>query len=122
MMTSLFSWCRLTKSDFREPVNIGSDEGVSMNQMAEYVMDIAGKNLPIKHIPGPEGVRGRNSNNTLIKEKLGWAPSMKLKVRLNLCLPEMLKLCSFQLDHFLLVCSSFQMLFAQIETFLAFKP
>lgn len=71
---------RLTKSDFREPVNIGSDEGVSMNQMAEYVMDIAGKAIPIKHIPGPEGVRGRNSDNTLIKEKLGWAPSMKLKV------------------------------------------
>eukprot|EP00271_Cylindrocystis_brebissonii_P001262 TRINITY_DN1157_c0_g2_i1.p1 TRINITY_DN1157_c0_g2~~TRINITY_DN1157_c0_g2_i1.p1 ORF type:complete len:378 (-),score=84.66 TRINITY_DN1157_c0_g2_i1:488-1621(-) len=70
---------RLTKSDFREPVNIGSDEGVSMNQMAEYVMEIGGRDIPIHHIPGPEGVRGRNSDNTLIKEKLGWAPSMKLK-------------------------------------------
>ncbi|KAK6161462.1 hypothetical protein DH2020_004843 [Rehmannia glutinosa] len=70
---------RLTKSDFREPVNIGSDEMVSMNEMAEIVLSFENKNLPIHHIPGPEGVRGRNSDNTLIKEKLGWAPSMKLK-------------------------------------------
>lgn len=70
---------RLTKSDFREPVNIGSDEMVSMNEMAEIVLSFDGKNLPIHHIPGPEGVRGRNSDNTLIKEKLGWAPNMKLK-------------------------------------------
>ncbi|KAK9218638.1 hypothetical protein WN943_007275 [Citrus x changshan-huyou] len=69
----------LTKSDFREPVNIGSDEMVSMNEMAEIVLSFEDKKLPIHHIPGPEGVRGRNSDNTLIKEKLGWAPSMKLK-------------------------------------------
>ena len=54
---------------------------VSMNEMAEIVLSFDNKNLPIHHIPGPEGVRGRNSDNTLIKEKLGWAPSMKLKVR-----------------------------------------
>ena len=71
---------RLTKSDFREPVNIGSDEMVSMNEMAEIVLSFEDKKLPIHHIPGPEGVRGRNSDNTLIKEKLGWAPTMKLKV------------------------------------------
>ncbi|KAF8388149.1 hypothetical protein HHK36_026815 [Tetracentron sinense] len=70
---------RLTKSDFREPVNIGSDEMVSMNEMAEIVLRFEDKKLPIHHIPGPEGVRGRNSDNTLIKEKLGWAPSMRLK-------------------------------------------
>merc|ERR1712205_53206 len=53
---------------------------VSMNKMAEYVLEIAGKpNLPIKHIPGPEGVRGRNSDNTLIKQVLGWAPATPLK-------------------------------------------
>lgn len=75
--------CRLTKSDFREPVNIGSDEMVSMNEMAEIVLSFDNKNLPIHHIPGPEGVRGRNSDNTLIKEKLGWAPTMKLKVNLD---------------------------------------
>ena len=47
-----------------------------MNQMAELVFKIGGKTLPIKHIPGPEGVRGRNSDNQMIKEKLGWAPSI----------------------------------------------
>lgn len=73
---------RLTKSDFREPVNIGSDEMVSMNEMAEIVLSFENKSIPIHHIPGPEGVRGRNSDNTLIKEKLGWAPTMKLKVLL----------------------------------------
>ncbi|KAK2409912.1 GDP-mannose 3,5-epimerase 2 [Trifolium repens] len=70
---------RLTKSDFREPVNIGSDEMVSMNEMAEIVLSFENKSIPIQHISGPEGVRGRNSDNTLIKEKLGWAPTMKLK-------------------------------------------
>lgn len=78
----ILSNCRLTKSDFRDPVNIGSDEMVSMNEMAEIVLSFDDKKLPIHHIPGPEGVRGRNSDNTLIKEKLGWAPSMKLKVLL----------------------------------------
>jgi GDP-D-mannose 3', 5'-epimerase len=70
---------RLTKSDFTQPVNLGSDEMVSMNDMMEYVKSIEGVSLPIKHIPGPEGVRGRNSNNDLIKEKIGWAPSIPLK-------------------------------------------
>lgn len=53
---------------------------VSMNEMAEIVLSFENKSIPIQHIPGPEGVRGRNSDNTLIKEKLGWAPTMKLKV------------------------------------------
>jgi len=70
---------RLMVSDYKKPLNIGSDEMVSMNQMAELVFKIGGKTLPIKHIPGPEGVRGRNSDNTLIKEVLGWAPSISLK-------------------------------------------
>ncbi|KAH0870087.1 hypothetical protein HID58_077109 [Brassica napus] len=75
---------RLTKSDFREPVNIGSDEMVSMNEMAEMVLSFEEKKLPIHHIPGPEGVRGRNSDNNLIKEKLGWAPTMRLKEGLRI--------------------------------------
>ncbi|KAL8210297.1 hypothetical protein R6Q57_007029 [Mikania cordata] len=81
LVTKLTRTCfnRLTKSDFREPVNIGSDEMVSMNEMAEIVLGFEDKKLPIHHIPGPEGVRGRNSDNTLIKEKLGWAPTMRLK-------------------------------------------
>ena len=69
---------RLMESDFMGPVNIGSDEMVSINKLAEMAMDIAGKNQSIKHIPGPLGVRGRNSDNTLIKKKLGWAPSESL--------------------------------------------
>jgi GDP-D-mannose 3',5'-epimerase len=70
---------RLTKSDFKEPLNLGSDEMVSMNEMMALAASFESKALPIKHIPGPEGVRGRNSNNDLIKEKLGWAPSISLK-------------------------------------------
>jgi GDP-D-mannose 3',5'-epimerase len=69
---------RLMKSDFIGPVNIGSEEMVSINQLAKMIMDIAGKKLTIKHIPGPLGVRGRNSDNHLITEKLGWKPSAPL--------------------------------------------
>lgn len=75
---------RLMDSEtFHGPVNIGSDEMVTINQLAGYVMEIADKNLTIKHIDGPLGVRGRNSDNTLIKQKLGWAPSQELKVGLE---------------------------------------
>ena len=70
---------RLMNSDFHGPVNIGSEEMVSINQLASMVMDIAGKQLTIDHIPGPLGVRGRNSDNRLIKEKLGWEPNYPLK-------------------------------------------
>ena len=70
---------RLMNSDFLGPVNIGSDEMISINNLAKMIMEIAGKNLKIKHVPGPLGVRGRNSDNTLIKEKLGWAPSKPLR-------------------------------------------
>jgi GDP-D-mannose 3', 5'-epimerase len=70
---------RLTKSDYREPLNIGSDEMVSMNHMMRLALTLSGHpDLPIRHIPGPEGVRGRNSDNALILEKLGWAPSVSL--------------------------------------------
>ncbi|NMB82291.1 MAG: NAD-dependent epimerase/dehydratase family protein, partial [Ignavibacteria bacterium] len=71
---------RLMDSEtFFGPVNIGSEEMVTINQLVEYVMEIAGVKLTIKHIDGPLGVRGRNSDNKLIKEKLGWAPSLSLK-------------------------------------------
>lgn len=69
---------RLMESDFTGPVNIGSEEMVSINQLAEMIMEIAGKKLTIKHIPGPLGVRGRNSDNRLIYEKLGWKPTEPL--------------------------------------------
>ena len=70
---------RLMQSDFSGPVNIGSDEMVTINQLVDIVCDIGEKTLEKKHIPGPLGVRGRNSDNRLIKEKLGWAPSKPLK-------------------------------------------
>lgn len=74
---------RLMRSDFAGPVNIGSEEMVSINQFAEMIMAIAGKKLGVKHIPGPTGVRGRNSDNHLIREKLGWAPSLPLDLGLR---------------------------------------
>jgi nucleoside-diphosphate-sugar epimerase len=69
---------RLMRSDFKEPVNIGSEEMVTINQLAQYAIDISGKNITIKNIDGPTGVRGRNSDNKLIQEKLGWAPNYPL--------------------------------------------
>ncbi|WP_136657608.1 NAD-dependent epimerase/dehydratase family protein [Nitratireductor sp. XY-223] len=65
---------RLADSDFEGPVNIGSEEMVTINQLARLIMEIAGKKLAIRHVPGPLGVRGRNSDNRLIRERLGWAP------------------------------------------------
>src|SRR3569833_2893013 len=65
---------RLTRSAFTGPVNIGSEEMVSIRQFAEMIMGIAGKRVSIRNVPGPTGVRGRNSDNRLIREKLGWAP------------------------------------------------
>jgi nucleoside-diphosphate-sugar epimerase len=70
---------RLTRSNFAGPVNIGSDEMVTINQLAEVVADIAGKRIHRKNIPGPTGVRGRNSENSLIAEKLGWRPNQPLR-------------------------------------------
>ena len=70
---------RLMDSDFTGPVNIGSEEMVTINQLAEMAMEIAGKKLTLKHIPGPLGVRGRNSDNKLIEQKLGWKPHFSLK-------------------------------------------
>ena len=69
---------RLTRSNWTGPVNIGSDEMVTINQLAEMIIGISGKKLSIEHIDGPLGVRGRNSDNRLIQEKLGWRPSKPL--------------------------------------------
>jgi nucleoside-diphosphate-sugar epimerase len=70
---------RLTRSGFAGPVNIGSDEMVSINRVVDMVCEIAGKSLTKRHVPGPLGVRGRNSDNSLIREELGWAPSAALR-------------------------------------------
>jgi len=75
---------RLMTSDYHLPLNLGSDEMVDMNQMAQLALSFDNKDkVTLKHIPGPEGVRGRNSDNTLIKKVLGWAPSTPLKVGLH---------------------------------------
>lgn len=70
---------RFMESDFSGPMNIGSEEMISINGLAELVMRVANKPLTIKNIPGPEGVRGRNSDNTLMFSKLGWKPSQSLE-------------------------------------------
>ena len=70
---------RLMESDFTGPVNIGSEEMISINNLALMVMEIAGKPLDIHHIKGPQGVRGRKSDNTLIQEKLNWEPGQPLR-------------------------------------------
>lgn len=74
---------RMMRSDVVGPVNIGSEEMVTINRLAEMIMQIAGKRLEILHIPGPLGVRGRNSDNRLIREKLRWAPSQPLSTGLE---------------------------------------
>ncbi len=70
---------RLMESDFMGPVNIGSSEMISINALAQMVMKIAGKNVKIKHVDGPLGVRGRTSDNSLIEEKLKWRPKAPLQ-------------------------------------------
>jgi nucleoside-diphosphate-sugar epimerase len=74
---------RLTRSEHAGPFNIGSEEMVTINQLAAVVMDIAGKKLDLNHTPGPLGVRGRNSDNRLIRKTLGWAPSQSLRAGLE---------------------------------------
>ena len=70
---------RLVASNVSRPLNIGSDEMISINGLAEMVMRIAGKRLKLRHLPGPLGVRGRTSDNALIRQELGWAPNFKLE-------------------------------------------
>jgi nucleoside-diphosphate-sugar epimerase len=69
---------RLMRSDSAGPLNIGSSEMVTINQLVDFVADIAGKRIEKKHISGPTGVRGRNSDNRLINDTLVWQPSQTL--------------------------------------------
>lgn len=68
----------LMESDFKEPINIGSEEMISINDLAKMAIGFSGKRIEIKNIPGPVGVAGRNSCNDLIREKLGWEPKYSL--------------------------------------------
>jgi nucleoside-diphosphate-sugar epimerase len=78
---------RLMNSDVTEVLNIGSDEMISINDLVHLIAKISGKDITIENIKGPEGVRGRNSDNTLIKIRLGWAPSATLEEGLRKTYP-----------------------------------
>ena len=70
---------RLMAADYDQPVNIGSDRQIAINDLVTMIAGIAGRSVRIVNIAGPEGVRGRNSDNTLIQRVLGWAPSNDLE-------------------------------------------
>lgn len=92
---------RMMESEVEGPLNIGSEEMISINDFAKVVMDVASKSVSINHIPGPLGVRGRNSDNTLIREKLGWAPSRTLREgveRTYAWIEQQLKVASVSVD------------------------
>lgn len=74
---------RLLRSNFEGPVNVGSEEMISINDLARMIVGISGKKISIRNVPGPEGVRGRNSDNRLIAERLDWAPSQPLRTGLE---------------------------------------
>jgi nucleoside-diphosphate-sugar epimerase len=70
---------RLMESDYYEPLNVGQDRLVTINELADMAANIAGIKIVKKHIPGPQGVRGRNSDNTRVKQVLGWEPQISLE-------------------------------------------
>jgi len=74
---------KLIESNFDKPINIGSEEMISINDLAKLVITLSGKNIKIKNIQGPQGVRGRNSDNKLIKSVLKWEPTLSLKFGLS---------------------------------------
>jgi GDP-D-mannose 3', 5'-epimerase len=78
---------RLLRSGFSGPVNVGSEQMVTINQLVDLVADIAGKRITKRHIEGPQGVRGRNSDNKIIKETLGWEPTLPLRQGLEMTYP-----------------------------------
>lgn len=69
----------LMQSDYHEPLNLGQDRLVTINQLADMIADIAGIRIIKKHVPGPQGVRGRNSDNTRLRQVLGWDPEISLE-------------------------------------------
>lgn len=70
---------KLMNSECKEPLNIGSEEMVTINQLAETIIDVSGKHLSVQHVEGPVGVMGRNSENSLVRQKMGWEPTTSLK-------------------------------------------
>lgn len=78
---------KLMLSDYPSPLNLGQDRMVTINELADIIMQIAGVQLERKHVPGPQGVRGRNSNNDLLKQVLNWAPEISLEEGLSRTYP-----------------------------------
>ncbi|MHB8512022.1 MAG: NAD-dependent epimerase/dehydratase family protein [Actinomycetota bacterium] len=79
---------RIIQSDYREPLNLGTDELVTINELVDIVSDVAGKKLVKKHdLSKPQGVRGRNSDNSLTRKILGWEPAILLREGLALTYP-----------------------------------
>jgi nucleoside-diphosphate-sugar epimerase len=70
---------RLMRSDYPEPLNLGQDRLISINELADLVAEVAGVSITKKHVPGPQGVRGRNSDNSLLRQVLGWEPGISLE-------------------------------------------
>src|SRR5579862_110589 len=70
---------RLMRSDFHDPLNMGQDRMVTINELADMVAEVAGTRIAKKHVPGPMGVRGRNSDNTMLRQVLGWEPEISLE-------------------------------------------
>jgi nucleoside-diphosphate-sugar epimerase len=71
---------RLMESGFTEPLNLGTDRMVTINELAQIVIGVSGKSdIGLEHVDGPQGVRGRNSDNTLLREVLGWEPQVSLE-------------------------------------------
>lgn len=70
---------KLMRSDYHEPLNLGQDRLVTIDQLADMIADIAGISIVKKHVPGPQGVRGRNSDNTRLRQVLGWEPEISLE-------------------------------------------
>jgi nucleoside-diphosphate-sugar epimerase len=71
---------RIMQSDYTKPLNLGTDEMVSINELAHLVVELAGKrDISLTHVPGPQGVRGRNSDNSLLRKVLGWEPTTSLR-------------------------------------------
>jgi nucleoside-diphosphate-sugar epimerase len=79
---------RIMASDYRDALNLGTDELVTINQLVDMVADVAGKKITKRHnLSGPQGVRGRNSDNSLLRKVLGWEPKMPLRQGLAITYP-----------------------------------
>jgi GDP-D-mannose 3',5'-epimerase len=74
---------KLMRSDYCEPLNLGQDRLVTINQLADIIAEVAKVEIVKKHVPGPQGVRGRNSDDTRLREVLGWEPEISLEEGLS---------------------------------------